>query len=125
MTEYALVRPDDTVDRVQPDSQINPTVATRAGWRWLPVVIVRPPIDPATELLEGPTYAVGTTEVQRIYTSRPKTAQELDGEKEAQLPAVADVLLRALFNHENRIRDLEQRPQITAEQFRTALKALL
>lgn len=42
------------------------------------------------------------------------------------LSAVIDpVTLRVLFNHENRIRTLEARPTITAQQFLTALQTLL
>ena len=35
MTTYALVGPGDVIDRVQ--SNIDPTVATKTGWKWLPV----------------------------------------------------------------------------------------
>lgn len=41
MTVYALVGPDNTIDRMQ--SGIDPTVQTRAGWRWLPIDPGQPP----------------------------------------------------------------------------------
>jgi len=35
---YALVSPQNVIDRIEPDTRIDPTVATKAGWRWLTVV---------------------------------------------------------------------------------------
>ena len=36
-SEYALIRPDQTVDRIEPSSRIDPNVQTRQGWKWVPV----------------------------------------------------------------------------------------
>jgi hypothetical protein len=41
MTTYALVRPDNSVDRVQ--SNIDPTVGTKPGWAWLPLQLDEQP----------------------------------------------------------------------------------
>ena len=125
MTEYALVRPDDIIDRVQSDSVVDPSVQTKFGWRWLPIVVTRPTINPATQVFDGPQITVGASQVDFVYTARAKTAQELDADKEAQLPDVAGVMFRVMFNHENRIRVLEARPAVTVDQFRAVIKALL
>jgi len=38
MPSYALVSPQNVIDRIEPDTRIDPTVSTKAGWRWLTVV---------------------------------------------------------------------------------------
>lgn len=35
--EYALVSPENTIVEILPDTRCDPTVPTKAGWRWLPV----------------------------------------------------------------------------------------
>ena len=45
--------------------------------------------------------------------------------KTRQLDRSDRVMLQIAFNHENRIRTLESRPQVTIDQFKTAIKALL
>lgn len=55
----------------------------------------------------------------------PAGAVESDSAKTLQVSALNMVELKALFNHENRIRALESKAPITAAQFVTALKALL
>lgn len=125
MTEYALVRPDNTIDRVQSDAVVDPSVLTKTGWRWLLAVTTRPSFDPLTQVVEGPVVTVGQTQVDFVYNVRSKTAGELDADKEAQLPDATSVMFRVLFNHENRVRVLEQRQAVTADQFRAAIKALL
>lgn len=35
---YALVSPENVIDRVQSDAVIDPKTGTKPGWRWLPVV---------------------------------------------------------------------------------------
>ena len=39
MTDYALVGPENQIDRVQSDQIIDPATGTKPGWRWLPVVV--------------------------------------------------------------------------------------
>lgn len=123
MTTYALVDPMNSVNRVAGD--VDPGVRTRPGWRWLEVVSTPPTFDPVTQVREGPTYIVQASQVVEQYVVRDKTAQEIDAEKEQQLPEAVGVVFRVLLNHENRIRALESRPQITPTQFRDALKALI
>lgn len=124
MTEYALVSPANVVDRYA--SNVDPTVQTRAGWRWLPVEATDPGVfDGATQVKEGPTVSVLSDKVTRVWTVRAKTAQELDDDKEATLDRFAGLMLKIAFNHENRVRVLEAKAPVTAVQFRAALKALL
>jgi hypothetical protein len=123
---YALVDPEGQINRIMSDQRIDPTVQTKAGWRWLPVVEQPPPAyDAATQVLEGPVSVVGETEVTSSYSVRNLTAEELDARSEAKLPDATNVIFKVLFNHENRIRTLESKPLVTAAQFRAVLKAML
>lgn len=123
MTEYALVGPGGAIKTTA--TNVDPTVATRAGWKWLPVEVTSPACDPATQVSEGPVVTVLTDKVTRVWTVRDKTAAELDADKDSVISAFDVLAFKVLFNHENRVRALEGKAAVTAAQFRTALKALL
>lgn len=123
MTEYALVDPNNAVNRTA--TNVDPTVQTRSGWRWLPVEVTNPSFDPTTQVSEGPVITVLADKVTRVWTVRAKTAAELDADKDAVLTAYDMLSFKVLFNHENRVRTLEGKAAITAAQFKAALKALL
>jgi hypothetical protein len=53
------------------------------------------------------------------------TAEELSAQHDYEISSIDGVIIKALFNHENRVRVLEAKAPITAAQFKTALKALL
>lgn len=53
------------------------------------------------------------------------TTQQLDDAQQEKSLTLDLLIGKVLFNHENRIRALENKAPITAAQFRTALKALL
>jgi hypothetical protein len=95
------------------------------GWRWLPVIVTDPPFDSATQVRTGPVITVGASQVTKVWTVRAKTAQELDDDKTAAIEGLAAAITLALCNHENRIRTLEAKAQITFAQCKAALKALL
>lgn len=120
---YALVSPSNSVNRYA--SNVDPSVLTKDGWRWLSVVDTKPQ-PTATQVLDGPTITVNPTNVTRVWTVREKTAEEVDQEKDAlAMEAAVTVLGKVLFNHENRIRALNSQAAITAAQFKNAIKALL
>lgn len=124
MPRYALVNPQDAVDRLA--TNVDPAVATKTGWRWLPCPdVARPPFDPATEVVEGPAYTVGASAVTEVWTKRPMTAQEIDARKEARLDAEDRLHFEVHFDLENRVRALEGKAAITRAQYRAALKARL
>jgi hypothetical protein len=123
MTEYALVGPQDVIKTTS--SNVDPTVSTRAGWRWLPVEVTNPSYDPAIQVSEGPVITVLSDKVTRVWTVRAKTAAELDADKDGTVNALDMLAFKVLFNHENRVRALESKAAITAAQFKTALKAML
>lgn len=120
---YALVDDKGNIDRFA--TNIDPKVATRHPWRWLPAPhAVKPAHDPETQVVEGPTRTVGA-DVTESWVVRDKTAQELAAGKDTILSRVDVAALAVLLNHENRVRALEGKVAITAAQFRTALKAML
>lgn len=122
----ALVDPQNSVNRIQSDTLIDPAVQTKIGWRWLPVETVGGgSYDPETQVLEGPVYSVQVAKVVETFTIRTKTQTELDADKDAKASAINDVIFRVLFNHETRIRSLTGQPSITQAQFHAAVRALL
>lgn len=124
MTRYALVRPDNTVDRLQVN--IDPTVQTKPGFRWLSCPAVpQPVIDAAVEIVEGPAYVVGANEVTETWTKRAKTAGELNAEKDGRISALDKLQFLIAFDMENRVRVIEGKLAVTAAQYRAALKARL
>jgi len=91
---------------------------------WLPFVVVTPPSDPATQVVDY-QIVISPTQVTRQGTVRNLTAQELDAIAYAKVDDLAKVAFEAIFNHENRIRALESKGPITKQQLRDALRAFL
>lgn len=125
---YALIRPDNSIDRLA--TNVEPNVQTKTGWRWLSCPDVAPPaFDPASQVREGPTFSVGASIVTESYNVRAMNAQELSDAKDAAVNGINGTafspLLRVLFNLNNRVRALEGQPALTIPQFKTAIKALL
>lgn len=110
------------------ESECPPDPAGKPGRTWLPAPIVAAPsFDPATQVREDPQYIVGETEVTQDWSEsvRAKTPQELDADKDSKISGVEEAILRALCDHENRLRDLEGSGNVTLQQCRNGLKALL
>lgn len=82
---YALVRTaDNTIDRWA--SNVDPTVQTKAGFKWLPGAPVAPPaFDPVLETVDGPTYTIGASAVTEIWTKRSLTGQEISDRKDSAI----------------------------------------
>lgn len=112
------IRKTDAFNACPPSPQGKP-------WRWIPVEGTPPAFDPATQVLEDPTVLVEPARVVRSWAVRAKTAQEIDDEKTARVDALQDAIVKALCNHENRIRVLESRATVTEAQCKNGFKALL
>lgn len=123
MTIYALVAPDNSVLRVE--GNIDPTVKTKPGYRWLPYLKVMPAYNPETQVREGPARVVAADSVTDTWTVRAKTAGELDADKGAIISTIDKLQFLIAFDMENRVRVLEGKAQVTAAQYRAALKARL
>lgn len=88
---YALVNPQDAVDRF--DEAVDPNVQTKAGWRWLQCpVVAKPSYDPTLEKITGPTYTVGETEVTEAWAKVNLTSQELSDRNTAARTSAVDLL---------------------------------
>ena len=115
---------NDRNEVVRFTTNIDPNLAgTEDGWKWLPAPeAVKPPHNPDTEYLDGPTFVVGPTEVTSTYTVKPKTPEMIEADREKRLNSMDRFVLQTLCDHESRIRVLEGKPAITMEQCRTAIK---
>ena len=93
---------------------------------WRPVAAVGDDAyDPATQIKSGPVTTIESNRVVDTWTIRAKTAAELDAEKDLKISAIDALQFAVHFDMENRVRVLEAKPQITAAQYRNALKARL
>lgn len=121
---YALINPQGQIDRF--GEKIDPSVATKPGFKWLPCPeVARPAFDPFTQAVSLPQYAVGEKAVVEAYTVRDLTAPELDVLKEAKLGRLDDLQWEGLFLLENRVRVLEGKAPITQAVYRASVKARL
>ena len=104
-----------------------PDLPQKPQLKFYAVEIVKPTFDIATQIRSGPVIEEDhVAEIRRhVWTVRDKTAEELDADAEARIDQVDVLAFKVMFNHENRIRTLAGQPQVTAAQFRTALKAML
>lgn len=125
MTRYALIKPDNTIDRLA--TNVDPNVQTKAGFRWILCEPVAPPtFDAATEIVTGPTYTVGADAVTEVWTKRALNAQEISDRKDARISGMDLFFFGLMFDMENRMRtQVESKPALTAAQYRAALKAKL
>jgi hypothetical protein len=150
MPRYARINASDVVDALR-EYPSQPSDLPQKGWRWLPCPAVAPPsFDPTLEIVEGPTYVVGASEVAETWVKRNMTAPELDAAKDTAmngLNGTFKVQRKALLQITNDIRDLRakvnavidataisgtvtkfpagQTTQINMTQLINALKALL
>lgn len=128
MTEYALCGPSGEITVYGTSANIDPTVQTKPGWRWLPVEVTNPSFNSATQVKEGPVVTVLADKVTRVWTVRAKTAQELaddvDAAQQAQLDMFGNVGFKALYLLDWRSRKLRGDPKITEAAFQAQLKAL-
>ena len=95
-------------------------------FRWLPLEITNPDVeDHATHTREGPVTTVKAKKVTRVWTVRPKTADELDADKEGQIPLSDSIQFKAMLDVENRTLALESKPAVTVDEYRETLKGML
>ena len=94
-----------------------------------------PIVEEVTDTSTGPDTVrtrIETVEADRVLVAtaiRDMTAQEItardNANKDGEANSVQDVLIKVITNHENRIRILEARPEVTEAQVRTFLRGLL
>ena len=96
------------------------------SFRWLPLEVTDPDVgDHATHIKEGPVTTVKAKKVTRVWAVRPKTADELDADKESQIPPSDSIQFKAMLDVENRTLALESKPAVTVDEYRETLKGML
>jgi len=121
---WALVNPEDIVTREE--VLVDPTVQTKPGWRWLAITDQSIPVyDSDTQVLEGPQFSILEQSVERYWTVRSKTQEEIDYDLNAKVSSIPPAIIDILFTHENRIRALEQQASITKQDFIDYIKTII
>src|SRR3990172_8728216 len=82
MSTYALVGPDNQIDRVAGD--IDPTTGTKPGWRWLVYEEIEAKFDPATQVKEPPGITITAEKVTKTHVVRDMTTRELEAARLAR-----------------------------------------
>jgi len=125
MTRFAIYR--DGVFVEEKEFAENPVLPNKPQLKFYTVEKVDPAYDSTTQVRSGPVVEEDHgLEIRRnVWTVRDKTAGELDDDAEAKIDRVDALTFKVMFNHENRVRALESKAPITANQFRAALKAML
>jgi hypothetical protein len=128
MARYALVVDGAVAELRAFTNAPNPNPAKGLDWRSCPPV-AQPDVTSLTQILEGPAYEVGETEVTESWSVRSKTAQEISDDKDTSLTALNGTLynplIKIIVNLHNRIRVLEGLSTHTEAQVKAAIKNLL
>ena len=128
---YVLVEDetDKILKEVEGDKEFRsgtPPDLPQKPFRWLPLEITNPDIPSRiTHLKEGPVTTVRAKKITRVWTVRPKTADELDADKEGQIPSSDSIQFKAMLDVENRTLALESKPAVTVDEYRETLKGML
>jgi len=128
---YVLVEDgtDAILKEVEGDREFrsgNPPKLPLKPFRWLPLEVTNPDVtDHTTHIKEGPVTTVKAKKATRAWTVRPKTADELDADKEARIPPSDSIQFKAMLDVENRTLALENKPAITVDEYRETLKGML
>lgn len=105
-----------------------PLDISHKGLKWLPYTLIRPPLD-ATQYKElAPQVVITETEVIETYTQQELTQQEKDNLRLAEIEEglfSKDIHLgNAIFYLYNRLREHENLPAATKEDFLTFVDSL-
>lgn len=121
---WGLVSPENEV--VREEQNVDPDVATKSGWRWLSIIELPSPIyDSKLQVLEGTNYNVLDDSIEKYWSVRDKTQQEIDADKQSVLGSIPKIVFDLLFEQENKIRQLQQQPELTKEEFTNYIKNLI
>ncbi len=132
MSEVAIVKPDDTIARIEDEADLDLSAAVKPGYRRLPVVEdLNDNSTPGNEYVTEETapLAVEADRVLRAITRRDLTAQEVTDRKSAEIASVFNtkaerVLAKALFWLVNDVRQGRGQAAITQATFETQLRGL-
>lgn len=119
MTDYALVSPQNEIRQILPETRCDPTVPTKAGWRWLPCVDqLQPEVTPLqsatrVDTVQGNQVVRGWTITTRAPVSADVTAErdrrlqtfsfagkvfQFDDESQLNIAGAGTLALAAIIN---------------------------
>lgn len=121
---YVLVNPSDEV--VKEEELIGADVATKSGWRWLPLENFGvPSYSPKTQYPEGPSFEVFEDIVKKVWTIKDKTQEQISAEELSVINSQHHLLINALCDLENRIRSLEGQSSVSLDEYKNMLRTFL
>lgn len=117
---YALVSPENDID--QESNAVDPTVDTKPGWRWLPIITEEPPsYNPSVSFCEGPEFRVETDQVVKYWNIRPKTDLEINNDKIQKVNLIDPVVLSALLD----VYNTANNTTLTLEDYKVHLRSVV
>lgn len=121
---YVLVNPSD--DIVQEAERIGDDVATKPGWRWLPLRDDGvPEYNPRTQAADGPFIDITDEEAVKRWVVRDMTDAEI---RRAELSAINSqhhVIIKALNELDNKVRALGGESPLDLDAYKEQLRGLL
>ena len=128
MTKYARITSSTGViieekDEAEFRGGKPPPANVAKDWEWLPLVFDKPSCNSAAEVLEGPEDVVTAEKITRTWTVRDKTPEEINADKDLQIPRTDSVQYKIMFDQETRVRKLEGLSPTTDDEFRVLLRS--
>ncbi len=119
---HAFISPENEILTIE--DNINPDVATKPGYRWLPVIdIPRPTYNPDLQVAK-PNIILNENDVTRDWTIRDKTELEIEGDKINKVNSIDPGVFKILHYTQNQIRDLDNLTPLSEQEYRDLLKDL-
>lgn len=117
---FAFISPENEVLRIE--DNIDPGVATKPGFRWLPVIDVpRPSYNPDLQIAKQITI-LNESDVTRDWTIRDKTPEEIEGDKINKINTIDPVIFKIFYYTQNQIREVNSLAPLTEQEYKDLLK---
>lgn len=121
---WGLIDPNGVLKREE--SAIDESSETKLGWRWLPINDTpNPKYNPKIETLDGPNFTILEDSIERYWTVRDKTQEEINSEKIVAIDSLSPALIDILLNMENKIRALNGLSEISKRDFLVQIKEII
>ena len=122
MDYFVLLDPENNI--IKMEMNIDPGVPTKPGYRWLLVEdLPRPKYDSKIEHADQ-TIEIKGKKYIRGWNIRKKSDKEMLDEKRHKVSGLDEVLLLALLSIENKVRLLNNMPEISLEEYKIELMGL-
>lgn len=121
---WGLVSPENEVTKEE--KNIDSTVATKQGWRWLSIVDLPSPIyNSKLQCIDGPYFNVTGEIIERYWNVRDKILDEIESDKRTIITSIPQIVIDILFIQENKIRELNQQTLLNKEEFINYIKSIM